>query len=302
MIAPATALARSVDHIAYTLTLITIVFMLLVFCLLGYFCVKYRKGSKASRANRPSSSWKVELANASTMLLISVGLFWWSGSVFLRQYSAPKDALDVYVIGKQWMWMFQVDRGPREIGRLKVPLGRPVRLLLSSDDVIHSFFIPAFRIKQDAVPGRYTSLWFNPNALGRYDVLCSEFCGTSHSAMRATIEVVTPEEFAVYRASAGAPPIDGARVYHEYSCASCHDTGGILAPNLAGLYGSTVNLEGGRTRTADENYLRTSLMEPATDVVKGYRPLMPTYRGQLSESDLAALVAYLKNFPSKGTP
>jgi cytochrome c oxidase subunit 2 len=293
----ATDIARSVDEIALAATAATVFFSVLIAALLVTFCVKYRRGSKASRAGRIETSWTIEILNFSVILLLGLTLFLWGGRLFYAEVAAPKDAIELYVIGKQWMWTFQYPNGPRQIGRVLVPLGKPVRVLLTSDDVIHSFFVPAFRIKQDAVPGRYTSLWFSPTELGSFTVLCSEFCGTSHSAMRATIEVVTPEAFAAYREKEKAPPLEGRAVYHRMGCESCHDKG--VAPSLAGIYGRRVALAGGGTAVADENYLRRALIDPAGEVAKGYRALMPTYRGLLSEEEISALIQFLKSDPKE---
>jgi cytochrome c oxidase subunit 2 len=295
----ATSLAHSVDSLAMALTAVTAALVGLVFFLLLYFGIKYRKGSKASRAGRASSSWTVEIANFVTMLVIGLVFFFWSSKIFYQQISPPPGSIELNVIGKQWMWIFQYPGGPKQIGRIKVPVNRPVRIILSSEDVIHSFFVPEFRLKQDAVPGRYTSLWFQADKIGSYDVLCSEFCGTSHSAMRGILEVVSKEEFNAYRAGAEMARPDGAKAYQRLACATCHETGQRLAPSLRGLFGKKVALSDGRTVLADENYYRRAIFLPAQELVRGYGPLMPTYRGQLSEAELSALIQYLKTLPVK---
>jgi cytochrome c oxidase subunit 2 len=299
---PVTAIAESVDRIAWALTLMTAFFLALVVALIVYFCIKYRAGSRADRSNRQAYSWPVEIWNFSSILVVGLFFFVWSARLYYREYSAPRNAVDLYVLGKQWMWMFQYPDGPRQIGAVKVPLGRPVRLLLTSDDVIHSFYVPQFRIKQDALPGRYTSLWFAPRELGKFTVLCTEYCGTSHSRMSATIEVVTPEAFAAYLRSARPPTSAGAAQYRRLGCAGCHETQGQLAPGLAGIFGRRVALADGSTVVADENYLRRSLFRPAAQVVRGYRPIMPTFQGQLPEADVAALIQYLKSLPKENKP
>jgi cytochrome c oxidase subunit 2 len=288
-----TAIGHSVDHIAFALTIATVLLMGLVVFLLVYLGWKYRAGSPASREGRVSSSWKIELLNFSVILLLGAGAFIWSAKVFYHQFSGPANALELRVTGKQWMWIFEYPGGPREIGRIKVPVGRPIRVLLFSEDVIHSFFVPNFRIKQDVLPETYTSLWFQADKTGDYPVLCSELCGTEHSAMRATIEVVSEAEFEKYQNGFAPLNRSGEEVYTQARCASCHEIREI-APRLNHLYGSKVKLDGGKTVIADENYLRRALLEPAKEVVAGYRPLMPTYKGQLSDSDIAALLTFLK--------
>jgi cytochrome c oxidase subunit 2 len=293
----ATQLGHEVDSLATALTVVSTVLVGLVFAFLLYFSLRYRAGRKTNRKGRAASSWKIESINVFVILVIAIAAFTWSAKLFLRQYAAPPGSLEVYVLGKRWMWTFATEHGPSQINFLEVPRGKPVRLLLTSDDVIHSFFIPEFRIKQDAVPGRYSSLWFQAEELGDFTVLCSEYCGTSHSAMRATIRVVSEEDFERHRRNPAAAQYDGAAVYKRYACASCHETGGKIAPDLTHLYGRSIALERGGYALADENFIRSSLMEPEKDVARGFRPLMPTYRGLLNEGELAALIGYLKGLP-----
>jgi cytochrome c oxidase subunit 2 len=285
---------RGVDRIAIGLTVVSVAFLAVVLGMQLWFGWRYRAGSRADRSNRPSSSWKAETVAALSILAFGAASFAWAGRLYLRGFAAPAGAVDVYVLGKRWMWTFSYPGGPAEVGLLEVPRGRAVRLLLASEDVIHSFYVPQLRLKQDAVPGRYTSLTFTPDEEGDFLVLCTEFCGTDHSGMRATLRVVSPEEWERNRREPARTRADGERAYRRLGCASCHDAGGRIAPPLAGLYGTYVRTAGGGTLFADEQYLRASILDPNAAVTAGYRALMPTYRGQLGEAELAALVEYLK--------
>ena len=217
---------------------------------------------------------------------------------------SPADALPVYVVGKQWMWKLQHRNGRREIDELHVPLGQPVRLVMTSQDVIHSFFVPAFRLKQDVVPGRYTSLWFTATRLGEFHLFCSEYCGTDHAAMLGRVVVMEPAAFARWLAAGPRVPglaQQGFALFREHGCSGCHAAGSTVhAPSLDGLLGSHVHLQDGRTIVADENYVRDSILAPDKDIVAGFAPLMPSFAGQLSEEQIEALIAYLRSTGETG--
>jgi cytochrome c oxidase subunit 2 len=206
--------------------------------------------------------------------------------------------MPVYVVGKQWMWKVEHAGGRREIDELHLPMGRPVRVLLTSQDVIHSFFVPAFRIKQDAVPGRYTTLYFTPNRVGDFRLNCAEYCGTAHSRMGGRIVVMRPEDFQRWLAQGGGGPDMAARGFdalRKYGCTGCHDPrSSVHAPDLRSLYGRTVHLQDGRTVVADEAYIRDSVLLPKRDVVAGFEPIMPSFAGQVGEEDLLDIIAWLK--------
>jgi cytochrome c oxidase subunit 2 len=239
--------------------------------------------------------------------------------------SAPANAIEMYVVAKQWMWKMQHNEGPREINELHIPVGYPVKLLMTSQDVIHSFFVPEFRVKQDVLPGRYTDLWFQATRPGEYHLFCSQYCGTSHSAMIGKIIAMTPADYgrwlgggtAAAAAPSPAPAVSaqpkatgeklnptmiaaGAALFKDFKCGDCHksDRSG-QAPPLQGLYGSKVALEGGQTVIADEGYIRESILEPNAKIVKGYKPVMPAFKGQLEEEELLQLITYIKSL--KGT-
>ena len=216
--------------------------------------------------------------------------------------------MEVYGVGKQWMWKFEHDTGQREINQLHVPINRDVKMIMSSQDVIHSFFVPAFRIKQDVLPGRYTTTWFHPTKLGTYHLFCAEYCGTQHSGMIGEVVVMDPSAYQAWLTaggSAGSLSVSGEQMFQQMGCGTCHrsDTQG-RGPNLAGVFGKQVMLDDGRTVTADENYIRESILNPAVKVVSGFKPIMPTYQGQVSEENLAELVAYIKSIaqPQQGAP
>jgi cytochrome c oxidase subunit 2 len=264
-----------------------------------WFCVRYRAGSSADRSDPPSGARGLELAWSITPLLIFFAVFFFAARAFVEMHQPPGDAIPVYVVGKQWMWTLQHRNGRREINELHVPLGQPVRLVMTSQDVIHSFFVPAFRLKQDVVPGRYTSLWFTATRLGEFHLFCSEYCGTEHPAMLGRVVVMEPAAFSRWLDSGNSVPglaQQGFALFREHGCSGCHAAGStVRAPRLEGLLGSTVHLQDGRSIVADENYVRNAILDPNKDIVSGFAPLMPSFAGQLSEEQIEALIAYLRS-------
>ena len=263
------------------------------------FAVKYRRGSPANRAGARNNAPRLELAWTITPLLVFGAIFAWAAFEFVRMHDIPTDALPVYVVGKQWMWTLQQRNGRREINELHVPLGTPVELVMTSQDVIHSFFVPAFRLKQDVVPGRYTSLWFKATRLGDFHLFCSEYCGGQHSAMIGRVVVMEPAAFARWlEAGPSVPGLaqQGFALFRERGCSGCHGAGSTVpAPSLEGLLGSTVHLQDGRSIVADEDYVRDSILAPDKDVVAGFAAVMPSFAGQLDEEQIEALIAYLRS-------
>ena len=266
------------------------------------FAIRYRRGSPADRSNAPSQARGIEIAWSVTPLLAFAVVFVAAAFQFVRMREAPADALPVYVVGKQWMWTLQHRNGRREIGELHVPLGVPVELVMTSQDVIHSFFVPAFRLKQDVVPGRYSSLWFKATQLGEFRLFCSEFCGSQHSAMVGRVVVMEPAAFARWLDAGAATPglaAQGFALFRERGCSGCHAPGDEAsppsAPALEGLLGRRVRLADGRSLVADANYVRDSILAPDKDIVAGYAPSMPSYAGQLSEEQIEALLAWLRS-------
>lgn len=269
-----------------------------VFVVMFWFCIKYRHGSDANREGRQSTKFGLEISWTLIPFLLFVGMFAWSINLWTLLRTPPADAKPIYVVAKQWMWKVQHPNGRREIDVLHVPLGVPVRLIMTSQDVIHSFYVPDFRVKQDVVPGRYTALWFTATKLGSYPLLCSEYCGTDHAAMTGTVKVVSREDYRRWldESTALPPAKQGRQLFVQFGCSGCHDPGsGIRAPDLRGLYQSRVKLADGPTVRADDRYLHDAIMLPNTQRVAGYAPIMPTYQSRIDEEDVLALLAYIKS-------
>jgi cytochrome c oxidase subunit 2 len=226
--------------------------------------------------------------------------FGWGAYVYLRTHEAPRDALEVTVVAKQWMWKFEHPDGHRELDELHVPVGKPVLLTMTSQDVIHSLFVPDFRIKQDVLPGRYTRVWFEATTPGEYDLFCTQYCGTSHAGMSAKVVALPPSEYQAWLQSgiarvASTGSDRGRKLYERMACVSCHGGGSqVRAPSLGGVFAKPVHLSDGQEVVADENYLRESILNPQAKIVAGYDPLMPSFAGMLSEDDVLDLIAYLK--------
>ncbi len=298
----ASTLAGRVDAVYFGVLGVTVFFTALIYGLVLYFCIKYRNGSKADRSGAVSTSHTIEALWIGIPLVISIVIFVWASRVFYEQYDPPADAAEVYVVGKQWMWYLQHPEGKRETNELHVPLGRPVKLIMTSQDVIHSFFVPAFRMKQDVLPGRYTETWFQPTKAGRFHLYCAEYCGTNHSAMGGWVFVMEPAEYEQWLArgtTGGSMVSAGAQLFQKYHCNGCHgENQTVRAPRLEGVFGGPVPIrEGQSTRliTADERYIRDSILMPQTQVVAGYDPVMPSYEGQIGEPDLLQIIAYIKS-------
>jgi cytochrome c oxidase subunit 2 len=270
--------------------------------LIVWFSIRYRAGAQVDRSNPPSQATALEVTWTVVPLLIFIAIFLWAAHQYTEGRRTPRSALPVYVVAKQWMWRLQHGSGRQEINELHVPIDQPVVLILASQDVIHSFYVPAFRVKQDVVPGRYTRLSFTANRLGEFRILCSEYCGTQHSAMLGRVVVMRKADYAHWleagppSSSQITPAMLGQGLYNRLACASCHAvSSSVGAPSLQGLYGTTVALEGGGHVIADDDYLRESIVSPKRQIVHGQAPLMPSYANQLSEDDLQNLVAYLRS-------
>jgi cytochrome c oxidase subunit 2 len=226
-------------------------------------------------------------------------MFSWGASIFFRESRPPDDTLDVYVVGKQWMWKLQHMEGRREINELHVPMGRPIKLTMTSEDVIHSFFVPDFRVKQDVVPGRYSTLWFQPTKPGKYHLFCAEYCGTKHSGMIGWIYVMEPQDYQTWLsggAAQGSLADAGQKLFEDLACTNCHKADGSgRCPTLVGLFGRNVQLTGGNTVKVDESYIRESILQPTAKVVAGYQPIMPTFQGLVTEEGILQLIEYIKS-------
>lgn len=271
--------------------------MLLVVGLMLTFCLQYRSGRTISRANPTQKSWVWEIGWTVGSLAAFLVLFVWGASIYIWLYKSPVGDLEIFVVGKQWMWKIEYPGGQREIDALHVPVNKTVRLVLASQDVIHSFFIPAFRIKHDVVPGTYETMWFKATKTGTYQIECSEFCGTEHAKMRGAVTVMTSADYARWlsrQGIEGSLAQQGEGLFRKYGCSGCHGANSTVhAPSLVGVYGSLVHLQDGSTVRADERYLRDCILLPRTQTVAGYRPIMPNFSGQLGEDDLVKLVAYI---------
>jgi len=298
MIDAASSIARRVDLLFAFMLALTGIVAIGVCIAIVFFAVRYRHGATVTRGI-VGRELGIEVAWIVVPLLLFILIFAWAARDFLRLYQPPADALPVYVVAKQWMWKLQQPGGRREINELHVPLGRPVRLLMTSQDAIHSFYVPAFRLKQDVLPGRYTSLWFTATQTGEFHLFCAEYCGSQHSQMLGRIVVMQPAEYARWAGSAEAAPSlaqYGFARFRELGCSGCHAAGSAVhAPSLRGLLGREVHLQDGRALVADENYIRDSILLPKKDVVAGFDPVMPSFAGQVSEDDIQALVAYIRS-------
>jgi cytochrome c oxidase subunit 2 len=302
----ASTAARQVDALYFFELGIAAFFTVLIFVLIVAFAVHYRRGSQADRSNPPTASRWLEIIWFGLPLTLGLAMFTWGAAVFFRIYEPPGDALDVSVVAKQWMWLLQHAEGRAEINELHLPLGRAVKLTMTSQDVIHSFYVPAFRVKQDVLPGRYTTLWFEPTRIGRYHLYCAEYCGTNHSTMGGWVEVMEPGEFQRWLSRAGVGPSmakEGERLFVQHHCAGCHrGSQTVHAPRLEGVFGRPVPIQEGRDIrfvTADSTYIRDSILRPKAQVVAGYEPLMPSFEGQISEQDLLKIIAYIKSLAAE---
>jgi cytochrome c oxidase subunit 2 len=243
--------------------------------------------------------WALEVIWTVVPLLITMVIFLWGARLYVVNAHAPADAMEISVVARQWMWKIQHPNGRREINELHVPVGQAVRLTLATEDVIHSFYVPAFRVKQDVVPGRVEEMWFQPTRAGTYHLFCAEYCGTQHSGMIGHVVVMEPHDFELWLGgnSVGETPIQaGQKLFVQFNCADCHAKGeGQRGPALRGLYGTQVSLADGRQVAADETYIRESILTPDAKVVAGFMPIMPSYRDQLTEQQILQLIAYIRS-------
>jgi cytochrome c oxidase subunit 2 len=294
----ASTVAQRVDALYYFLLSVSAFFATLIAVLLVVFAFKYRRRSDADRPAAIHGSLGLELLWTLIPFGLAMVMFFWGASVYVTLERPPDDALQVFVVGKQWMWKIQHLEGRREINELHVPVGRAVRLTMTSEDVIHSFYVPAFRIKQDVVPGRYTTAWFEAIKPGSYHLFCAEYCGTEHSGMIGHVIVMEPAEYQAWLSggpAGGTLASKGAVLFEQLGCVTCHrGTPDARGPQLTGLFGKSVRLQNGETVAADEAYLRESILNPQAKIVAGFQPIMPTFKGLVSEEGLMQLIAYIK--------
>jgi cytochrome c oxidase subunit 2 len=305
----ASADAHRVDNLFFFIILLCLFFSVLTAILLLYFAVRYRR-RKIDEPPPPAAhaSNVMEYLWCAGLLVLFMVMFFWSAFVYVDLQRPPEDALEVYVVGKQWMWKVQHPDGQREINELHVPVGQPIKMIITSEDVIHSFFIPAFRVKMDAVPGRYTFMTFTPSKPGRYHIFCAQYCGTEHSLMRGTVVVMEAAEYQQWLDSHAdlSMALRGRQLFLKQQCIACHSvTPTGRAPLLENLYRQRVTLSDGSTVIADENYLREHIRNPPgrRPVVAGWQPIMPEYDDQqLSETELQQIIAFIKALRSGQTP
>jgi cytochrome c oxidase subunit 2 len=289
--------AGQVDTLVIAFTAMMALFVLPVFVALWVFIYRYRRGRVADRDHRPSSDLRVEIAWIVLPFIGALVIFGYSARLFFEARTPPADALEIQVTARQWMWKFQHATGQREINTLHVPALRPVKLTMISEDVIHSLFFPSLRIKQDVLPGRYTTMWFQAEHAGTYEVYCAEFCGTNHAGMLARLVVMDAGAYQNWLAQSGGEAdlvTQGQTLYRQFGCGACHD-GGELAPSLRGLYGRQVTLADGTQVQADGAYLRDSIVLPNKHQVAGYPPRMPSYANLIDEEGLERLLAYVRS-------
>jgi cytochrome c oxidase subunit 2 len=299
----ASSFAWKVDAVYIFIILVTGLVTLAVYAAIVAFVVKYKRRSDNEIPEQIEGNLPLEILWSVIPLGLVLIMFGWGAVLFFDLSTPPAEALNFSVVGKQWMWKVQHPSGKREINELHVPLGQPVKLTITSEDVLHSFYIPAFRTKMDAVPGRYTISWFEPSKPGEYHVFCAEYCGTNHSMMIGRVVVMEPSQYEQWLRNGGAssvntgetPEVAGSRLFQEQRCVTCHQTNGIMAPVLQGLFGKEVKLADGQTAVVDEAYIRESILNPTAKVVAGYQPNMPTFQGQVTEDAIMQLIAYIKS-------
>jgi cytochrome c oxidase subunit 2 len=299
--ARASTTAGEVDALYGFLLMVGIGMTALIFLVVFIFAIKYRRKSPDDRPKAIHGSLPLEITWSVAPLLIMMVMFAWGTKLYFQNYTPPrKDTLDIYITGKQWMWKVQYPGGQHEIDELHVPTGRAVKLTLASEDVIHSFYIPAFRLKHDVVPGSYQTYWFEATKPGRYHIFCAEYCGTNHSEMTGWVTVMDPTSYETWLSSSTAGTSmaeQGQNLFQQYGCATCHllDSQG-RSPDLRNVFGHPVQLENGSTVLADEGYIRESILNPNAKIAKGYkRDIMPVFQGQISEEGLLQLTVYIKS-------
>jgi len=298
--------SAQVDALYFYLSGVTVFFSVLIGGVITFFVIRYRRRSPYEIPRPISGSHALETMWSVVPLIIAMSFFFWGAALYFRQSKPPKDALEVYVVGKQWMWKFQHATGQREINQLHVPVGRKIKLIMTTEDVIHDLFFPTFRIKADIVPGRYTTEWFEATKTGSFHLFCAEYCGMNHSLMGGEVIVMEPTEFNdwlngnVNQQSAAS---SGQALYQTLGCASCHGSNGEggRGPALLGVFNSNVQLSGGQTVHADESYIRESILTPSAKLVNGFGPIMPTFQGVVNEEQVVQLMSYIKSLSSQSS-
>lgn len=314
ILAGASTNAGDIDLLFWAITAVAVFFSLAIALAIVVLAVKYRQGAKADRSRPPQYNVPIEIAWTTIPLLIAMGIFVWSAALYFRQTRIPDNALPIQVVGKQWMWKLQQPTGRWENNELHVPVGKPVVLNMTSEDVIHSFFVPEFRLKQDVIPGQFTKMWFTPSRVGAYHLFCAQFCGTMHSGMVGTVYVQEQADYDRWLSdgkTSETVAAEGERLFRMHGCSGCHaGNGSVRAPLLEGIYGKMVPvqvIEPGKpleqtqatTILADLRYLHDSIVLPEKEVAAGYKPIMPTFKNRLSEEEILKLIAYIRSMGDK---
>jgi cytochrome c oxidase subunit 2 len=302
----ASTVAPRVDALYFVLIAVSVFFVTLISLAIIIFAFRYRRRSESDQPPEILSDLRLEVLWTVIPLAFTLSMFVWGAKLYFETYSPPPNALEIHVVAKQWMWKAQHPEGRSEIDELHVPVGRPIKLLLTSQDVIHDFFVPAFRVKTDVLPGRYMTVWFQASKVGVFRLFCAEYCGTQHSGMLGRILVLAPREYqnwlgggpsGVTRAEAGA------KLFQSLGCVTCHaESKTSRGPSLAGLPGKQVRLQDGKTIIADETYIRESVINPQAKIVAGFQPIMPTFKGLITEEGISQIISYLKSIdrPEEG--
>ncbi len=299
----ASTMASRVDALYFFLLAVSAFFATLIAGLIVFYAVKYRRRSPDAVGVNVSGGLALELTWTIVPLIITMVIFVWGASVFFAMASPPPDTLNIYVVGKQWMWKFQHLDGQREINELHVPVGRAVKLIMTSEDVIHDVFVPAFRVKADVLPGRYTNIWFQPTKPGRYHLFCAEYCGTRHSGMIGEVVVMEATGYQAWLSGGtarGSLASAGEKLFQDLACNTCHrpDSQG-RGPVLQGLFGKTQTLQSGEKVVVDEAYLRESILNPGAKITAGFQPIMPAFQGLVTEEQLLELIEYVKSLQAR---
>ena len=296
----ASTFAWQVDLLYFYLIAVSVAFSIPIVAAIFFFALKYREVEKFATPEEMHGSMVLEVVWSIIPFVVSMTIFLGGAIVFFNQFTPPDDAMEIYVVGKQWMWKAQHQTGQREINELHIPVGRKIKLTMTTEDVLHDFSIPAFRTKVDVVPGRYTYLWFEPTKPGKYHLFCAEYCGLNHSGMGGIVYVMEQRDFDNWLSGnvSGQTPVEMGKdlFQNKLGCASCHAGGPAQrGAKLENIFGTEVKLVGGGSVTANDEYIRNSILNPASQVVEGYQPIMPTFKGQVTEEQLNALVAYIKS-------
>jgi cytochrome c oxidase subunit 2 len=298
--------AGNVDSLFSFILLTCLFFAVIVTLLVIFAAFRYKRKSEDEIGGTMEGNTAMEIGWTLLPLVLAIGMFAWGAVIYVNFRTAPKDTLDIYVIGKQWMWKLQQPNGRKEINELHVPVNRNIKLIMGSEDVIHDFYVPAFRVKMDVVPGRYNTLWFRPTIVGKYHFFCSQYCGTNHAIMGGWVTVMDPADYAAWLSDEGGdvnPVSAGEKLFTQLACSTCHIANGTgRAPSLNGLFGAKVLLADGSTATADESYIRESILEPKAKIVAGYQPVMPTFQGLVTEEQVLNLTAYIKSLQGQPVP